>query len=777
MLDPTLLSAISEEVSGLAQKDLHPKIDALVNAFLNYLKEPRYKNPLTLAELGKLFHAFYHDLNSLVFNIYTQLNTNKRLLLQRSEIFKSDSQKYNYLNAIANYSSSSIKLVKRSDPDALYQLRVFGLYKFLTIWNAVEHAQAKLFSSCSSADSPSLYHRLLRFDQRDIEVQTLLDAKIQLLRELHLPIQCFFESSNQSETLALEEQFQASALSQNPLLERIKSEFNALTEAITPFSKLQCIVKAQKLMINLCASCMNIDSSKISNDILLPTFIYIIINHLESDTATHDLYLNFSYVKQFVNLIDPHKVDVSRVTLTSSFSSYTPNDEARSKPGPTKSIFDLLNIDVTANPAELADFECAQPEFSSDKALAEFIQSQFLNNGELQYYLTNFEAILFFLLNTSVQDIVAADFKIPEKLADNDLITLSLNEIIEKQDEKMGQQKDLNKAYESELEGKDRSRSSSLFNTISSAVTQSVNRSRSNSTFKTTDGHKDLHQYNTDFEASLTQGFPGTDGNGLNRVRNIIGRIGSVSALQISSRPSDADSLDVNGVQEKAIEALDRNRRSQSFLDRLSPGHNRTRSGSLENTLSAPNSALRRSTFTSKFSNGVSELMTKISYATNTATGSSPNVTVTDGLVNASHNSQSSLHSIEDPFDSSSFAPRQPTIGARTSSLQTMERWFNSIPESSAAPATSSEQRSNNSISSNRSNNLETAFNEGSVFSASFGELTKYHLADFESLTINDLKALKGYYDQLCSEVLSAKTGSKTSNEFLPEDIKEQRSI
>ncbi|KAM9926700.1 hypothetical protein OXX80_010509, partial [Metschnikowia pulcherrima] len=61
----TLLQDLIAEVDEITEKDLHPKVDALVSAFVAYLKEPRYQNPLTLIELKKLFDAFYEDLNSL----------------------------------------------------------------------------------------------------------------------------------------------------------------------------------------------------------------------------------------------------------------------------------------------------------------------------------------------------------------------------------------------------------------------------------------------------------------------------------------------------------------------------------------------------------------------------------------------------------------------------------------------------------------------------------------------------------------------------------------
>ncbi|KAM9922801.1 hypothetical protein OXX80_011750 [Metschnikowia pulcherrima] len=167
----------------------------------------------------------------------------------------------------------------------------------------------------------------------------------------------------------------------------------------------------------------------------------------------------------------------------------------------------------------------------------------------------------------------------------------------------------------------------------------------------------------------------------------------------------------------------------------------------------------------------MTEFMTKISSAANTAAGSSASIVATENSSRAVHASSSSVHSIEDPFEDAGYVGRN-LLGPRSSSLQTMEKWFCNIPDN-PPDETSVRHRSNTSISSKCFNTSESNYNEGSVFSASFGELTKFHFTDFESMTINDLKKLKCYYDQLCTELISEKTGSKSSKEFLPDDAKE----
>lgn len=771
----TLLQDLVAEVNQLTEKDLHPKVDGLVSAFLNYLKEPRYQNPLTLGELKELFDAFYEDLNSLVFHIYTQLNTNKRQLLQKSHVFKLEPKTFDYLNAIANYSSSSVKLSKRSDPEAVYQLRVFGFYKLLTILKTIELAHSKLYSSANPPDTTSLYEKVFRFDLRDIEIQNLLTEKIKILRQLNLPVQCFLESENGPEAVALEKAFLSLEAPDSPQLAEIKSAFTMLSQAQTPASKLDHIVSIQKSIMRLCATFHGNDYSKINNDVLLPALIYVIVNHspLGDEDGAFDIYLHFMFVKNFWKPLDLQKINTSRFTLTSSLYAYNPTDKRSGLPknNQSRTLENLLNLDGNSTNKMSTKME---PEFSTDEALIHHIQSDYLNSGELQFCLTNCEAILYFLLSTPILGIATQGVSIPPEVLENELMKLSLHEIIHKKDEvaEAKDSKDLQKLLEEELDDTTRSRSSSLFNTISSAVSQSVNRSRSNSEVKKLDTfpNKETFPNVSGFESSLNQS-QGNDAYGLNRVRNIFERIGLVSHLQL--KPVDSEHENTQETVDRLERTPESNRakRSHSLFDRLSPSLNRTRSGSLENLWNAQGTSLRRATLSSKFSSGMNELMTKISSAANTATGSSVNIANPENTQESAHQSLSSVHSIESPFEDTAFNGRE-SLGARSSSLQTMEKWFCNIPEN-ATVNTSASHRSNTSISSNRFNALDSNYNGGSVFSASFGELTKYRFTDFDSMTINDLKTLKVYYDQLCSEVLSGKTGLKTSNEFLPEDSKE----
>lgn len=742
-----LYEDLRAEVEAMQKDDLHPKVVALVQAFLNYLKEPRYQNPLSVGELSRLFSEFYDDLNSLVLDIYTQLNSNKRLLIQQSIIFSADDTTYDYLNAIANYSSNSLsKLLKRSDPSALYQLRVFTYYKFLTVCKSIDLAQTVLFSSTAPSESIPLYQKLLRYDLRDIAFQELITEKIHILRNLNLSIECFFESSDFPEFLKINQFFMTLEDEQPSSLADVKAHFAALSALVTPQAKLLQILRIQKSLISLCSALYEKDSSKVSNDVLLPALIYIVIYYLPHDKV--ELYLNLKFVKSFWNMMDPDHMSVANFSLSSSVAFYNPTNRKIRKLSSLKNLFELLNL----VDSEEADFDAIatdkNEEFRSNASIVDLIQAEHLNNGELQFYLTNFEAILFFLQQTPILEMVPRDFTIPSRFAENELIYTSVQLIVDREavpDLHKMSGKSRAELFDEEIDVSNRSRSSSLFNTISSAVSHTV-RSRSNSSALKSTENKEAPQI--DFEDSISAAGPSQDVYRLNQVKGLLGKIGLVSNYQFKAPVEiEVDSPD---------KSENRTKRSQSILDRISPSHSGTRLESENASAAIPRKSTMLST---KWSNGVSEFMNKISTAATSATSTN------DATLTASHPSHTSLHSIEDPFEDSS---RKFDYGIRSSSAQTMDKWLNNIPaNSSSASLLDSKSHENEGYRAENNDFSTTPINGGSVFSASFGELTKYKSIDFESLTINDLKNLKRYYDQLCAEVLMTKTESKTSNDYL----------
>lgn len=749
----TLVSTILDEVEQLLREELHPKVTSLVSAFVAYLKVPRYQNPLTISELASLFEAFSNDLKGLVFNIYAQLTLCKRQLIQKSPLFANDLQSYDYLNAIAHYSPSHIKLVRRTDPQAAYQLRIFAFYKAITIIRTIQGAQVQLFLSVTPGDRTELYYKIFRFDLRDLSIQDLLAEKLVILRRLDLPISAFCESGFKADSASLDEYFLTLSKDTCQSLEKIKSHMSELDQAKTPDLKLHFIAKIQKSLIDLCAGYYNNDSSKVNNDLLLPALIYIIIYHPpQVDKGKEiDLYLNFTFTKKFCQIVDPYNITSSAFALNSSLSSYAPTEQketyrSRSEKAIKHNFFELINLRESND----VIYEKAEPEFQSDKALINYLQRTSFNAGELQYYLTNFEAILYFLINTPITDIVPEGYFIPEQYLENDIVILPLYQVLEARESKNEVRNDTNEKIQgfNDLADNDdtaRSRSSSLFNTISAAVSQSVNRSRSNSTtIKTHNRESSLPS----FEASLSSSLPLGDTYRLTPMKKFLGRLGQASGINLNDQES--------GSTQEGEESETRKKRSLSLFDVFSQSQPRIRSGSTEIPSFLHSSNLRKPTITTKLLNGVTELITKFNVAANASSHTLSNY----GDIATHYTASSREDSLED-YSMNQKAP--PVLNDRTSS---MDKWFNNLGEPGDIQTCTNSQ-------------MDSAYNEGSLFSSSFEELTKYHHLDFDSLTMKDLRDMKNYYDQLCLEFLAMKSDLKTSIEYLPtEEInKEQQSI
>lgn len=765
-------------------ENLNIQVSQLVQSFLKYLKEPRYQSPLTLPELATLFSNFYKDLNSLVVNLYTQSNSIKKQLIASSEHFRNHGDEFDYLLAIANYSSPSVKLVKRTDLEAAMQLRVFNYYKFITIFEVVETAQKILFNSNNSADEGiSLLEKIMKFDQRDIILQEFLNEKLESLKKLKLLFSCFIENDPNNRLtdffLTLSD-----LKNENIILKRIQNEFHVLNKNITPYAKLKSVVKIQKSLIILLSEAYENDPSNVSNDDIIPALIFIIIYHVPF--AKSDLYLNFTFIKNFINLIDPYDIDVNAFTLNTSLSSYTPTDRLNKSLNGRKGIrksnlFECLNLkeddeETTENNSKI-DF------FESDKSLVHYIQHNNLNNGELNFYLTNFEAVLYFLLSVTVEELV------PGETTDNQLLKSSLHKLVD--NELLSHFKFPNGKAIEEFKSQEgispqtstRSRSSSLLNTIGhklNDVATSVNRSRSNSSIMNSLKSSSLSlnkesfpSFTTNQEAESTHTSP-THSNESNTIdtttipslmmKNILGRFSLVLVSQF--RPSiEEQIIDQNEADNNERKEI--NSRSNSLLNKASLDHLNTGSSSIENQEQDQNGMKdhhKKTSITSKLSSGVSDFMTKFNYSTNSTNGSvsafhtSPKKNISNSslhsFIEGLNNCNDSNGTINEDFSTSNHSSatiqRRPDFRNRTTSLQIMDKWFNNI------------SANNNSNSDYQSNTIDPSHNTESK--DQLEDLMKYNNKTFESLTINELKDLKSCYDILCNELISKFT-SETNEE------------
>ncbi|KAK6202491.1 uncharacterized protein RJT21DRAFT_112448 [Scheffersomyces amazonensis] len=847
-----LAGSLSEEVRSAS--DLHPQITTLNQLFLKYLKEPRYQSPLTIDELSDLFQYFYRDLKSLIVNIFTQSNSTKKSLIASSNYFNSNPKKFDYLLAIANYSSSSIKLLKRSDPDALLQLRIFNYYKFLIIFESLESAQLNLFNSINN-DDIKLYDKIFRFDQKDIIYQEFLTEKLANLKALKLPFSHFIESQNSGDDTENNEKLIKfiNSITKVDLIV-IQKLFNDLNcKNLTPYSKLSSIVSIHKLLIKIFVKSGQFKNSQINNDILLPTLIYFIIYKLN----TKDLFLNFMFIKNFLNLIDPYKIEIYPLNLYSS-SSYNPlTDKTQNKYFKQGNLFEFLNINTTGvdNNNEDSSHDSSSDEFfADDKELINYLSETYLNSGELNYYLTNFEAIIVFLSNITVNELMShnasLDQSIPSNLESttNKLLTTPISKLVDEEllthfqfpdgklKEEIQQQKSnegqtatstnthsvtasaLSQLSSSESEHnqtqtqtqtQSRSRSSSILNTISNKISET--RTRSNSSIMNTlkpSNQLLKENFPSLMDTSTTESSSQTDSldlnSGFNMMKNILGRFSSsVSVSQFShSQPPDffGPLPQSDEFLNSGLESTSPQRRSTLLINKISPHHSRTRSSSLETALNGGGSAStiingvhsKRNSITAKLTNGVSEFMTKLnnpppqnqSIASSSSTGSvsfqtqpqpqpQSNVVIPTQVVTNNINkniSNSSLHSLDNEnlesisSNNATTPSKRSDSRSRGTSLQIMDKFFNNISQQSQKfmmpSGTSSsvfDQQSHQQQQQQQPQQQQHQLSHSthpSISDLSSNTLFKYHNVDFDSLTIKDLKELKGFYDQLCSQFL-----------------------
>lgn len=723
MTDFEIIKSLTSEVNH--HTNLHISITQLIHNFLKYLKEPRYQNPLTIEEISHLFQCFYKDLNSLIVYVFTQSNSTKKQLISNCQYFKDHPQKFDYLLAISNYSSSSIKLVKRTDDEALNQLRIFNFYKFLIIHKSMELSSFKLFNSVNDKDDDSLFDKLFKFNEKDLLIQDLLDKKMSLLKSFKIPLKNFLDIDikdfDKLADILSEEDVESSETStEKAQLHQLIDNLNKISKTNIPLHKLQIVAEFQKKLTKILSQVLKCD---INNDILLPILIYIVIYKVDSSS----MFLNFTFIKNFNNLLSPYEIHLS------NNSNYVPPNDNRLKIKKT-TLYDCLNLDESTEPNQSNDF------FNNDKDLIDHINERYLNNSELHYYLTNFEAVLFFIQSVVINELMDID-------TDEEILIKPIPEIVERQlfqfpktssDESLHLS---NKNSNNSLNN--RSRSNSLFNTLTNKFSEAAkNRSRSNSNLKNT--RESFPSVEIDNNPPTV---PLIESDSFSMMKNIINRFGSVSVLQFKTFNDD---------EEEGLESS-KHIRSQSLVERLSPINSRTRSSSLENSTVSPT---RKNTIASKLSSGVSEIMTKF----NTPAGP----------VNGTHsynNSTTSLKSLEEE------TKRPEYVRSRTTSMQVMEKWFNNLSQQSQSQIQSS-IRSNSTVDP-INGSIETApmvpvqvtvpkeandsIDESSVFSSPSKELMKYHNIEFDELTISDLRNLKTYYDQLCNE-LSLKFESKSTD-------------
>lgn len=797
-----LVEELQEEITT-HHGTLHTQLLGLVDGFVRYLKEPRYQSPLTLRELSRLFGLFYKDLNSVAFNLYCLSNTSKKQLITSCRYFRNHPHDFDYLMAIANYLSSSIKLVKRSDALAQKQLRIFNLYKFHSTLHAIELAQNKLFQSVAKGEDVMLYDKIFRFDQKDVIFQEFLDEKLEALRKEDICFSMFYQDDSETGLADFMDIIVSSTDTEyTTQLDELTEKCIELKQCITPLSKILTISQMQRNITELLKT--QFPDLQISNDILLPSFIYLALRFFDLE----EMYLTFIFISNFLDTFDPYHVDVHNITVG---STYNPTDSSNPmlkysyKPR-VMNFFEMLNI---SNSEEQTNSIAAENNddsnnedsdfFPDDKSLIQYILSNEFFSGELKYCLTNFEALVTYLSNVTLEELD------PTANTANKLLKAPLSSIV---DQELATHFKLPEGMiEEEIKARDptvtredtRSRSSSILNVINNKINES--RSRSNSSVVPTLKRDSIPSlaHGSDTESSV--GSPSTVteddiNNGINMMKNFIGRFSSLSVTQFNGHSPHQGIVHAaqNGSGEGQVPRPDgmqvddqihftAHRRSGSLMNRISPNSSRARSSSLE--LGMPHGR-KSSSVTSKFTSGVSEFMQKLNNATpNNSTGSVPTVTTlgTNGGAGLLHNaSNGSLNSLENGSRHGSDASTTVTPGepaptvhgrrpdfpspfrARTTSLQIMDRWFGNISSQGTTTPQSPTGASalNTTLQASALTLTPGAAAAAAVVAAvpvdisalSVAEVTRFQQADFELLSVNDLRTLKSYYDHLCHELV-----------------------
>lgn len=161
--------------------------------------------------------------------------------------------------------------------------------------------------------------------------------------------------------------------------------------------------------------------------------------------------------------------------------------------------------------------------FTNDKELISYINQKFLNTGELNYYLTNFEAMIVYLSNMTIAELLSnSETEISSDLRNSSILKHPIDKLV---DEELlthfqfpdGELANEMKATENKVREDEagRSRSSSLLNTISNKINET--RSRSSSLRK------------EKFPSLPTPTEELEENSGFAMMRNILGRFSSAS--------------------------------------------------------------------------------------------------------------------------------------------------------------------------------------------------------------------------------------------------------
>lgn len=228
-------------------EDLPPKLMAIVERFLVSLQEPRYASPLSGDDISGLYQDFYEKFYQAAAAYLKGSGTNTPASIQPMETFSEIAEK------------------KKEREKRPLKIRH---YTEMAEALACSRVYSKIFTLSFSGDS-------------DTAANNLIHSRIAVLRQI--PVTLVHLDLNEVK----EDQLY-------PLLKGAGSELHKMDESDTPAAKLECLLRAHRVLVATLSSQLAGTSS--SADLILPALIYTFIYY-----DIPNLWLNLQFMNRFRN--------------------------------------------------------------------------------------------------------------------------------------------------------------------------------------------------------------------------------------------------------------------------------------------------------------------------------------------------------------------------------------------------------------------------------------------------------------------------------------------
>ena len=151
---------------------------------------------------------------------------------------------------------------------------------------------------------------------------------------------------------------------------------------------------------------------------------------------TNDLYLSFLFIRNFLNLIDSLPIELYQINLYLSYNPAQERTPLSSSKYKKSDILGYLNLQDSQDlPQEQSHILSDEFKFfTNDKELISYINQKFLNTGELNYYLTNFEAIIVYLSNMTIAELLSnSETEISSDLRNSSILKHPIDKLVDEE--------------------------------------------------------------------------------------------------------------------------------------------------------------------------------------------------------------------------------------------------------------------------------------------------------------------------------------------------------